>query len=339
MNLFYKSLVGAGILSLVACGDDSASSASKDGKNGLPSEVSSSTDLAQYECDEDLEGATVYVKSSEIDYVCNGDGWFRADDPASEVRYSQQNGRSKDSTSAEEPAESDSLDENTFTDARDGKTYKMVTIGSQVWMAENLNFEYQVDGANYGSYCYNNKTYMCNTYGRLYTWAAAMDSAGVFSTDGKGCGYDVSCTLADRVRGVCPEGWHLPNIWEWDTLLTAAGGSSEGYLALKSTSGWNNDRNGTDSLGFSIKPAGSRDTRNIDDESPFGNKTAGFSGETGNAYFWMTSGQYDEKEISKSDLHFNVKFTSAEKTDDGFENEGIGFSSRAFAFSVRCVKD
>ncbi|OWV11434.1 fibrobacter succinogenes major paralogous domain-containing protein [Fibrobacter sp. UWB5] len=345
MNLFYKSLVGASILSLVACGDDSASSNSKNNeKKGLPSEVSTFVDLSHYECDEELEGVSVHVKSAEIDYVCNGDGWFRADDPASEVRYSEKNGNSKDpektdSTDVTDPEEEPEDTENTFTDARDGQVYKMVEIGSQVWMAQNLNYDYQVDGASYGSYCYLNQGSNCYLYGRLYTWAAAMDSAAVFSEDGKGCGNDAACSLPERVRGVCPEGWHLPSTLEWDTLLTFVGKTAEGYLALKSTSGWSNGRNGTDSTGFSMKPAGYRDTQNANDSSPFANKTAGFSGLKDVARFWVSSGPYDDNEIAKSDLQFEVNFTSEEWDDDGFADEGIGFTARRFANSVRCVKD
>jgi uncharacterized protein (TIGR02145 family) len=141
------------------------------------------------------------------------------------------------------------------------------------------------------------------------------------------------------VGGVCPEGWHLPSTLEWDTLLTFVGKTAEGYLALKSTSGWSNGRNGTDSTGFSMKPAGYRDTQNANDSSPFANKTAGFSGLKDVARFWVSSGPYDDNEIAKSDLQFEVNFTSEEWDDDGFADEGIGFTARRFANSVRCVKD
>lgn len=114
-------------------------------------------------------------------------------------------------------------DENCFKDDRDGQTYKIVKIGDQVWMAENLNYETPA------SSCYNDSVEYCEKYGRLYTWAVAMDSAGTWSTNGKGCGYGRTCRVASAgsatlVRGVCPDGWHLPTQAEWDTLFTAVGG-------------------------------------------------------------------------------------------------------------------
>ncbi len=118
-----------------------------------------------------------------------------------------------------------------ITDSRDGQTYKIVTIGSQTWMAENLNYE----TAN--SYCYSNTPSNCTKYGRLYTWAAA--------------------------KTACPTGWHLPTKAEFETLFTAVGDSSTAGTKLKSTSGWNDcngkNGNGTDDYSFSALPAGLRD--------------------------------------------------------------------------------
>lgn len=99
-------------------------------------------------------------------------------------------------------------------DNRDGKIYKTVTIGSQTWMAENLNFE----TAN--SYCIDDgDPSSCAKYGRFYTWGNAMDSAGVYSLNGKGCGMRSSvCSPSYPVRGICPKGWHLPDTTEWKPL-------------------------------------------------------------------------------------------------------------------------
>ena len=143
---------------------------------------------------------------------------------------------SEGSSSSVTPQSSDSetsVSTGTMTDSRDGQTYKTVTIGTQTWMAQNLNYE----TAN--SYCNNNDASNCTKYGRLYTWAAAMDSAGTWSANGKGCGYNKTCSPTYPVRGVCPDGWHLPTQAEWNTLFTAVGGSSTAGKMLKSTSGWN----------------------------------------------------------------------------------------------------
>jgi len=121
------------------------------------------------------------------------------------------------------------VERGSFSDQRDGKTYKTVKIGSQTWMAENLNYD-----AN-GSKCYKNEESNCQKYGRLYDWNTAMTS--------------------------CPSGWHLPSSSEWEVLVEIADGYNVAGKKLKAKSGWNwNDGgvsgNGTDEFGFSALPGG-----------------------------------------------------------------------------------
>jgi uncharacterized protein (TIGR02145 family) len=111
----------------------------------------------------------------------------------------------------------------TFTDPRDGKTYKTVKIGVQTWMAENLKY------APYGE-CYDNDMDYCKKYGRLYYWVAAME--------------------------VCPSGWHLPGDDEWAILVDFVGGDKVAGKKLKAKSGWNSGGNGDDAFGFSALPGG-----------------------------------------------------------------------------------
>ena len=78
------------------------------------------------------------------------------------------------------------------------------------------------------------------------------------STNGKGCGWEAECSSTYPVRGICPEGWHLPANSEWNALFTAVGGRSAADMMLKSTSGWFDSGNGTDAYSFAALPAGYR---------------------------------------------------------------------------------
>ena len=140
----------------------------------------------------------------------------------------------------------------TLIDERDQKIYKTIVIGNQVWMAENLNYAYlQPQGqSDSSSYCFNDIPENCDTFGRLYSWTAAMDSAGVFSLSGKGCGLGVSCSPSYPVRGVCPEGWHLPDSTEWRTLYNFMNNSSYA-MQMKGVKKW---VYATNAYGFSAIP-------------------------------------------------------------------------------------
>ena len=203
-------------------------------------------------------------------------------------------------------------DNNVLTDLRDGKTYKAVTIGTQTWMAENLNYE----TAN--SYCYNGTSSNCTKYGRLYTWAAAMDSVGTWSTNSKGCGYGTTCSPTYPVRGICPEGWHLPDTTEWHTLFTAVGGKSTAGTMLKSAEGWKDydgvSGNGSDSYSFSALPAGS---------GAFG---GGYLNEGYFTYFWSST-EYN----SLNAYNMSLFRSSA--------NAILNYYYMYYGYSVRCVKD
>ena len=109
------------------------------------------------------------------------------------------------------------IDYEVFTDARDGQAYRSVQIGEQTWMAENLNLGYT---AGQGSSCADGSEENCDKLGRIYLWSSAMDSAAVYGETGKGCGFgDTVCVDTATVRGICPEGWHLPDTTEWIQLL------------------------------------------------------------------------------------------------------------------------
>jgi uncharacterized protein (TIGR02145 family) len=119
-------------------------------------------------------------------------------------------------------------------DERDGRTYKTVKIGTQTWMAENLNYNIS------DSYCYDSKAENCKKSGRLYTRAASSKA--------------------------CPEGWKVPTKKSWEILLATALNfytetTPDSILArdplfaitFESFMGLNNDP-----YGFNIQPTGKR---------------------------------------------------------------------------------
>ncbi len=210
------------------------------------------------------------------------------------------------------PEYSSDSDDGKFTDSRDGQVYKTVKIGDQIWMAENLNYAYlqPTTRMDSSSFCYENSADSCAKYGRLYLWSAAIDSAAVLSTDNIVCGYGWSCTFPEKVRGVCPEGWHLPSKDEWETLITTVGGSGTAGERLKSRSGWN-DRGGKDDYGFAALPAG------------YYGSAFGFAGDY--AFFWSST------EFGGSDAYDMKLYYSDSAVLDKYD--------KFMALSVRCVKD
>ena len=312
-----KFLVAMGLVAFAFVGCDDSSSASA-GQNDEPAIESSSSSS-----DKVIEPAEVMSSSSEkakqsssrssVDPVSSSSLQGDKKSSSSGVKDNSSSSLKSESSSSVGDSQSSSskdpeLAEGFLTDNRDGQTYKTVTIGTQTWMAENLNYE----TAN--SYCYNDNSANCTKYGRLYTWAAAMDSAGTWSANGKGCGYNETCSPAYPVRGVCPEGWHLPTQTEWNTLFTAVGGSSVAGKKLKSTSGWNSSGNGTDAFSFSALPAGYR----YDDGRYF---SEGYR-----AYFWSSTESYSE---SAYNLYLGYNYDSA----------GLNNYIKYRGYSVRCVKD
>ncbi len=194
--------------------------------------------------------------------------------------------------------------ENFFIDARDKQIYKKVTIGTQTWMAENLNFETD------GSRCYNDSAKYCAKYGRYYTWADAMDSAAVFSDNAKGCGYDVECTIKTPARGICPEGWHIPDSTEWRTLYSVMGKSSNAMQA-KGFDGW---PDATDAYGFTALPAG-------------GYMRSAFYDVGGYARFWSAT-EFTEYDNYTADYWYLNAIGAT-----------LSFADENFSLSVRCIKD
>jgi len=200
----------------------------------------------------------------------------------------------------------DTLNKDEITDSRDGKTYKTIGIKTQMWMAENLDIDYKIKPLDSDSIIYGSQIRSgCDSCGHFYAWAAAMDSAGVWSTNSKDCGVGVDCMQIYPVRGVCPEGWHVPSKDEWVTLFDAVGGSNIAGMELKSTSGWGSG-NGTGDYSFAVLP------------------TSSYGG-IAYASFWSTKKHYD--------YAIMISFSSDEISAGTYGNPRDG------QLPVRCLKD
>ena len=206
----------------------------------------------------------------------------------------------------------------TMTDSRDMKVYKTVKIGDQTWMAENLNYADSVTTTSLKgkSGCYKNVAKNCEVAGRLYTWAAAIDSVKLANEadNPQKCGYGKTCTLPAKVQGVCPPDWHLPTNAEWETLFTAVGSELTAGRVLKSQTGWNRRGNGSDTFGFSALPAGYR------------YYDGSYDSEGYRAYFWSST-----EDGSNYAYYLYLDFSN------GYVY--LCSNNKYFWVSVRCVKD
>lgn len=205
----------------------------------------------------------------------------------------------------------------------DGNTYNTVEIGSQCWMAENLavtkypngdpitnltdNTEWGdlEDNNNTDYYCYfnNNANNEGETFGALYTYAAAI--AHNWEKDN-----------VDN-QGICPDGWHLPSDAEWEAIINHLGGSdiAGGKMKEAGTVHWDSPNTGADnSSGFTALPAGYR-SGNV---GVFGNWKAGTC--------WWSSTPFDD--IAGA-VYILYNIANAENEPD----------AKSCGFSVRCVKN
>ena len=193
----------------------------------------------------------------------------------------------------------------------DGNVYHTVTIGTQVWMVENLKVTKYNDGTTIPlvtgyaewkkpktpGYCWyqNDAATYKNTYGALYNW------------------YTVN------TKKLCLTGWHVPTDTEWDALETYLGGYSTANVKMKEigTAHWKSPNTmATNSSGFTALPGGCR--------GPDG-KFVGIK----NTGFWWSSTEYITY------LAWKRYLTSGVADSISYRNTGNASSG----FSVRCVKD
>jgi uncharacterized protein (TIGR02145 family) len=180
--------------------------------------------------------------------------------------------------------------------------YRTVKIGSQVWMAENFNFNLS------GSMCYKNQECNCATLGRFYDWVTAMalpDSC-----------YTSSCTaqITAKHRGICPSGWHIPSVADWDVLVNYAGGTDIAGARLK----YNGS---TDEYGFAALLGGRSGAGggNFNDAGYFGG-------------WWSTA---EKSSYSSNDYRLASYLEMRSESNRAYQND----YATSVLLNVRCLKD
>jgi uncharacterized protein (TIGR02145 family) len=196
-----------------------------------------------------------------------------------------------------------------------GKTYNTIVVGTQTWLAENLNYNAT------GSKCYNNDNANCTKYGRLYDWSTAM-------------GFEAACnssSCSEQIetphQGICPDGWHIPSNADWNELYHYADGTLDGSTNLssnynsptagkylKATSGWNSNGNGQDTYGFSALPGGS------------GNSGGDFY-DVGSYGYWWSASEYYSNYAYYRDMFYD------------FESASWYYNDKDRLRSIRCLQD
>jgi uncharacterized protein (TIGR02145 family) len=194
----------------------------------------------------------------------------------------------------------------------DGNKYKIVKIGKQEWMAENLNVTHFINGdeipqaktneewikaAEEGkpAWCYyDNNPANGKKYGKLYNWFAVNDP-----------------------RGLAPKGWHIPTDPEWTALTDYLGGEEKSGAKMRSKQGWSDGGNGTNSSSFSGLPGGNR----------YYDGTFKHVGESGD---WWSSTEHEMYYV----WYF---FLRSYRPID--VNRFDYYTSKFYGLSVRCLRD
>ncbi len=208
-----------------------------------------------------------------------------------------------------------------FTDSRDGQSYNTVQIGTQCWMAENLNIGTMINGSSNQTnnstiekYCYNNNPANCDTYGGLYQWDEAMQYVTIAGT-----------------QGICPAGWHIPTDAEWMTMEEYLGMCSGTGSGCSGATGWR----GTDE-GGKLKEAG---TSHWASPNTGATNSSGFTGLPGG--YRYTSGSFDYLTNYAYFWSSSENGTSAWRRYLFYNHASVfrGYEDKPFGFSLRCVKD
>lgn len=194
-------------------------------------------------------------------------------------------------------------------DERDGQIYKAVTIGEQTWMTQNLNYD---TGDTARQHCYLRLEDYCKRSGKLYSWSNALD----YSSD-----KTLYNTNTSSEKGICPNGWHIPSIDEWQILLANVGYDTT-YLRNKFFMETIKTYLFSDTSYITQVRSGESDFYGLSIVGTSYLSYGGFS-DYSRAYFWSST-QKNEEEAYVIDIYSETE---------------IHYHKKDFQRAVRCIKD
>ena len=195
-------------------------------------------------CDYDMDSNFTFLRVDQAYYIAYGerDNFLSTKVPLEACSVEQMAARGT-------PVE---VKNGTITDPRDGRSYRVVTIGEQTWMAENLGYydTLAVPSLVERSECSDDPA-LCSKTGRLYYWDAVVGVPSDFNAD------TLKARLCEPVQGICPAGWHVPSLDEWSRLFQYVSYHNDGTGyggSLKAETGWYAKSREKDLFGFSVAP-------------------------------------------------------------------------------------
>ncbi len=190
------------------------------------------------------------------------------------------------------------------TDPRTGLAYRTIVIGSQTWMADNITYGTRVDGVDgltdngvAEQWCYGDDDAWCLANGGIYNRSEAIAWAPI---------------TEEAVQGVCPSGWHVPTLGEFEVLLSEAG-TSRGLVDV-----CEGDRSGTDTVGFAARMVGVRSWGSFEREGVI-------------KKFWTSTDR------GSGGYSYNMVVGLNDNTFEPMVESGANAGENGF--SVRCIQD
>lgn len=185
----------------------------------------SATEIDQTDNVKDANSSSVNEINSSADSIASSDDSESSDKSSSSAEEVASSENEKvESSSSHNPSANYDPETGLLTDERDGQVYKTAKIGDQVWMAENFRYDYGKYEEMCEVYSYDDDLdeSTLNKYGRHYSWELMMKIPCEYCDKDALIFSETDSLVSIPRQGICPNGWHVPTLDEWQILLNNA---------------------------------------------------------------------------------------------------------------------